>query len=115
MPWQGRYSGGQRDNLEYVVRPVKPEALKAFTEFLQREFDAVKIEETANSASLRIGDGVVKLYYRDEERYLGLYPATAPSREPAADALIRRIGQRFNEELAAERQQAIFATFVQHR
>ena len=114
-PWLGRFSRFGLGVIEYRLEPVRPEMLRTFVAFLEREHKVKSSPVSETSEKVVIDGHALKIAYRAEEQQVSLYADGGPARGGAAHALVEKIGTRFNAELARGEHQSRFGAYDDSR
>lgn len=117
--WKGKYiieSYGEFEGQEseYQLYPVLPEMLDTFEGFIHREFEVSERQRDTVldniSVSFQIEDRLLTLYYEREEQKVSLFvPAGLKTRDHFA--LLKRIGDKFNNLLSEGKYQDVFGHY----
>ena len=114
LPWLGRLKNFGGGAVEYHLTPVQPKMMQTFIGFLQWEFAARPDNSVSdpNRAKIMIEDWPFNLWFHPESGDLSLYAEVSSTKSTApAYELIKRIGKRFDSDLAKGQYQAEFVSY----
>lgn len=108
--WLGQVTGREMQSPSFVLQPALPSMRDVLARFLEAEFQAVVTPGGAGgSLQARIGEVTLSFgFLRPQEQRLSLYHAGDWQRRHEAHALIDRVAERFNAQLAAGAHQQHF-------
>ena len=115
--WTGRYD--PKDGY-YTLYPVKPEMLPVFMDFVLAQMGWTKAnilrddthEYTGRCLDLGPGEAKLDIRFKEDERQLTLSKHLYNEQDPEYEALVKKIAEAFDAELAAGKHQEHFGRVI---